>query len=209
MGAPKKTGKALPTRDRRRLQEKALKNAVDIFSKDAGKARPVHLSDLAAELVRAFKGPRGLALRAYLQYLKTDEGSATRTKILDMVFKMVIADSNHSQTGGTDVDDLSDQELEQELHSVMSDGVAADPGDPFTEADKEALEEAAKAEELTDPEVAAMEEEIQLLEEAGDKHDGYDKSMARLMKSLEGAQPIEEDDEAEGGDDEADEEDRF
>ena len=155
MGTP---DKGRLSKERKNIRKKAVAQAVSLFTdKNKAPAKSVHLSDMAAELLRVFKGPRGFACRVYLQYLAVPDGHPTRTKILDMILKLTVSDSAQNSTSGTEVDDITDEELDAELNSVLVDGMEEDVGDPYSEEDRKEVEAALAAQELQDPEIAAME----------------------------------------------------
>lgn len=187
MGTP---DKGRLSKERKNIRKKAVAQAVSLFTdKSKAPAKSVHLSDMAAELLRVFKGPRGFACRVYLQYLAVPDGHPTRTKILDMILKLTVSDSAQNSTSGTEVDDITDEELDAELNSVLVDGMEEDVGDPYSEEDRKEVEAALAAQELQDPEIAAMEAQIALMEK-----DGGNDPAARVRGLIEELERQEPDD---------------
>lgn len=187
MGTP---DKGRLSKERKNIRKKAVAQAVSLFTdKNKAPAKSVHLSDMAAELLRVFKGPRGFACRVYLQYLAVPDGHPTRTKILDMILKLTVSDSAQNSTSGTEVDDITDEELDAELNSVLVDGMEEDVGDPYSEEDRKEVEAALAAQELQDPEIAAMEAQIALMEK-----DGGNDPAARVRGLIEELERQEPDD---------------
>jgi hypothetical protein len=160
-------GRASVDGKREELRNKALEQAVAVTTAKGSVLRQVHASDLAAEMLRVFKGPGGLARRIYIQFLKAPNGSHTRTKILDMVAKFVLADSAHNNAPGTQITDMDDAEIEREMEQMIGGAREGDAGDP-DQAEAIELEERIIADEMEDPEIAEMESEIAAMESKED-----------------------------------------
>jgi len=148
------------------LQGQALNQALEIITGDqGGKSRQVHLTDITAECVRMFRGPQGLARRLYQQYLKAPDGSQTRTKILDTVFKLIINDTaKNGSVNQTDVGDMTDDEMHTEVEDLINGVNFQDLGDPSSPDDQDTISEAIDEAELADPEIAEIDADIARME---------------------------------------------
>jgi len=186
-GAPQRkpnrpSHKVKATRLREHAREQAVEQAIKLFTAPGGKTKQVHLSDIASECVRAFKGPRGLALRLYMQFLKAPDGSHTRTKILDLVMKLVVSDTVNNSAGGNEVDDMDEGEMNAELYETITGGTPQDSGDPSSREDISRFEEEALESERDDPEVLELEEEIRRFEDGAPTSESPAERIRRIIQ---------------------------
>lgn len=169
------------TTDRKRLAEVAR---ALIKGKQQHRASA---SDLADEMVRAFRGPVGIANRARIEYENAPVGSAYRARMLMLVAELLKkTDDGQNQTS---IDDMTDDEIEKEIIDTVAGSVDKDQGSPKTPAGRRLLEAAMLSE--GDDEFASQEAELAALDE---RHE-LDKLAADAIGRDEGAIP--EDDEGE------------
>lgn len=82
-----------------------------------------HMSELAEHFVAASGGPKKLAGMLMKEWEKAPEGSAVRTQIFSMIQKVWKYGSD-SRGDETNPDSLTDEELEEEINTIVSKMVA-------------------------------------------------------------------------------------
>lgn len=180
------------------LRDEAMAQAMAAITPPDSPLRAVHISDIASELFRVFRGPGGVARRLYVQFLKAPAGSHTRTKILEIILKFALADSARSGVGGsTDVGDMSDDEIAAEEKRIMNDGMQQDLGDPGSIGAAIEVEEAIESAEAADPELLELDAEISLMERQ--ESDGaFDSPSTKMKKAIDSLRRERGDDLEEG-----------
>lgn len=171
------------------VEAERVAQAIDVVVKGQkkGRAPRASFSDLTSELIRVFRGPRGLSLRVYQQFLHTDEGSSARSKILDSVLRMIERESDLTGGGNqTDVGDMTEEEFADEIIGIVNGSQDQDLGDPTLEDDKARFDAAARAQEMEDPEAQEIEDDINRMEKREATETGAQKMNRLLTRLTEG-----------------------
>lgn len=120
--------------------------------------------DVANAGYSMFHGAQGLARRIYIDYLAAPPGSSNRIQLYNLLFKCLEMAAN---SGARSVEIMPDDEIEDELNSILLGKAVRDQGDPRTAAGRELVTgflQQADA-DLPDEERQRLDAEIAKLEE--------------------------------------------
>jgi hypothetical protein len=166
------------------------KERITRIAKRVVESRPkqrANLADLGDAWFTIFRGPQGLARRAYIDFLSAPAGSPTRLRFYEIAYDFA---KMQAENGAKSVELLSDDELEQEALDLLLNRQGADEGDPKT---KEGIELAEKllleseGGELSAEECAQLDAEIARME----ARTPVDELAANLLDGVEPTDEVE------------------